>query len=129
MKKVYIPSNLNLLEFLDPSYRKQHDLDRFHYLIHLIYEQRILYKNPEEFIPLKAIYLGNILGRGTGRMPYTEYRKILINKGVIECDYQFIRGEKSYGYRLTEKYNNVKHKQVDIKSKSLLRNIEKWQQS
>ncbi len=129
MKKIYIPSNLDLPTLLDSDYCSLRHLDRFHYLIHLIYEQRILYKNPEEFIPLKAIYLGNIIGRGSDRTPYTVYRQILIDGNIIECDRQFIKGEKSYGYRLCEKYANVRHKQIELKSKSLLRNIEKWQRS
>lgn len=119
MKKIYIPSNLDLQNIL-PEYSES-DLDKFHCLIHLIYEQRILYKNPEEFIPLKAGYLRSIIVRD-----YNYYRDILIDKNIIECDGRYIKGKKSFGYKLCPPYSEVKHRQILLKNKLIIKNLEKW---
>jgi len=119
MKKIYIPSNLDLQKILPEEYSEK-ELDKFYYLIHLIYEQRILYKNPEDFIPLKAEYLRTIIRN------YNYYRNILIDKNIIECDGRFIKGVKSMGYRLMPPYSGVKHKQILLKNKRIIENIEKW---
>lgn len=119
MKKIYIPSNLDLPKIL-PGYSNS-DLDKFHYFIHLIYEQRILYKNPEEYIPLKAEYLRAIIVRD-----YNRYRNILIDKNIIDCDGRYIKGQKSLGYKLLPPYSEVKHKQIILENKLILKNIEKW---
>ena len=104
MKKIYIPSNLDLQDQFSDR-----DLDKFYYLIHLIYEQRILYKNPEEYIPLKAKYLRMVI------RDYNYYRDILIEKNIIECDGRYIKGKKSLGYKLLPPYSEVKHKQIILK--------------
>lgn len=132
MKKIYIPSNLSLLGLIDPEYQDEENLDRLQYIINLIYEQRVLYKNTDEYVPLKALYMRRILGRKTesnGRLNYDEYVKILIDKGVIECDRRYIKNEKSFGYKLTEPYASVRHKEVAITSNSLQNSINSWQLS
>ena len=133
MKKIYIPSNLDLPALLDQEYRNEKDIDRLHYIVNLIYEQRVLYKNPAEFVPLKAIYMRNIIGRQAGRQQQkggwsaSIYKQILIDKGVLECDGYYIKDEKSYGYKLCEPYSTVRHKQISISCPILQSNIEKWQ--
>jgi hypothetical protein len=125
MKKIYIPSNLDLPSLLDQEYRNETDIDRLHYIINLIYEQRAIYKSEEEFVPLKAIYMRRIIGRA-GRT-YNNYINILIDKGIIACDRRYIVSEKSFGYKLCEPYSEVKHKQIPITSESLKANIDRWQ--
>lgn len=124
MKKIYIPSNLNLPDLLEKEYHNDCDLDRLHYIINLIYEQRVLYKNPEEFVPLKAIYMRRIIGRA-GKT-YNDYINILIDKGIIECDRRYIVNEKSFGYKLCGNYSSVRHTQIPITSKTLQSNIDRW---
>lgn len=104
-----------------PEKYSDKELDKFHYLIHLIYEQKILYKNPEEYISLKAEYLRKII------RDYNHYRDILISQNIVECDGHYIKGKKSMGYRLMSPYSEVKHTQIEIKNKIILKNIEKWQ--
>lgn len=123
MKKIYIPSNLDLQKILPKGFSDS-DLDKFHYFIHLIYEQRILYKNPEEYIPLKARYLRSIIVRN-----YNYYRDVLIDNGIIDCDGHYITGVKSLGYKLLPPYSEVKHKQITLKNNKIIKNIEKWKRS
>lgn len=123
MKKVYIPENLNLSVVVDPEYNNDRDLDRLHYIIHLIYEQRILYRVVDDYVPLKAIYLRNLIIRN-----YNDYIKLLIDKKVIECDRHYKKSEKSLGYRLCEPYKNVKHKEVGFKTNCVQKNIDRWNQ-
>ena len=122
MKNIYIPSNLNLITLVPQEYNNAKDLDRLHYLIHLIYEQRIMYKSTNNFVPLKAAYLRNLIVRN-----YNEYVKLLVDKKIIECDNYFVKNEKSFGYRLCEPYSNVRHKQISLKSRAVQKNIDKWQ--
>lgn len=110
---------------LEKEYQNIRDLDRLHFIINLIYEQRTLYKNAEEFVPLKAIYMRRMIGRA-GKT-YNDYINILINKGVIVCDRHYVKNEKSYGYKLCDPYSEVRHKQISINSVSLQTNIERWQ--
>lgn len=130
MKKIYIPSNLFLPNLLGEEYQNGPNLDRLHYIINLIYEQRVLYKNTDEYVPLKAIYMRRIIGRSTETNcihNYNDYINILIDKGVIECDRHYIKNEKSYGYKLCEPYSLVRHKETSITSPCLQTNIERWQ--
>lgn len=130
MKKIYIPSNLDLPSLIEKEYQNDENLDRLHYIINLIYEQRILYKITSEYVPLKALYLRKLIGRSTDTnniCNYNDYINILINKGIIACDKQYIVNEKSYGYKLCEPYSLVRHKQISIKSNCLQNNIQRWQ--
>lgn len=129
MKKIYIPSNLDLRQEITKEYHNDAHVDRMYYIIHLIYEQRLLYKIEEEYVPLKAIYLRRLLGRATeknGIHNYNVYTNILTSAGVIECDRHYIVNEKSFGYKLCDKYANVRHKQVQIASASLQTNLDRW---
>lgn len=123
MKKIYIPSNLDLKEHVDPVYHNDKDLDRLHYIINLIYEQRILYNNSEEYVPLKAIYMRNLIN---GR-EHKKYIDVLANSGIIACDRHYVKNEKSFGYKLCDHYSQVRHKQISIISSYLQKNIERWQ--
>lgn len=121
MKKIYIPSNLDLSNIIDKEYQNDKDLDRLHYIINLIYEQRILYKNSQEYVPLKAIYMRNLVVRN-----YNDYVNILVRKGVIACDRHYIKNEKSFGYKLCEPYSLVRHKEISLLSTCVNRNVERW---
>jgi len=121
MKRIYIPKNLELSGIVDPEYNNARDLDRLHYIIHLIYEQRILYRVAEDYVPLKAIYLRNLIIRN-----YNDYVKLLIDKKVIECDGHYQKSEKSLGYRLCALYRGIKHKEISFNTKCVQNNIDRW---
>lgn len=124
MKKIYIPSNLNLTDLIDQDYQNDKDIDRLHYIINLIYEQKILYKISNEYVPLKAIYLRSLIIRN-----YNEYIKVLTEKGIIECDNYFIKSEKSLGYKLCDQYSKVRHKAIEFKTQWVQKNIDKWKKN
>lgn len=119
MKKLYIPSNLDLPNILELN--KKSELDKFYYLIHLIYEQRVLYKMKDDFIPLKSTYLRKIIKN------YNSYRDLLIDKSIINCDNYYIKSRKSYGYQIATPYSEVKVKQIELTNPILLRNLNIWQ--
>jgi hypothetical protein len=119
MKKIYIPENLDLRNHLGNISDKK--LDIYHYLIHLIYEQRVLYKNLDDYIPLKALYLRRIINE-----KFEEYRDTLVDIGVIDCDRVYVKNRKSFGYKLLPPYSEVKHKEIELRNACILRNIEKW---
>ena len=123
MKKIYIPSNLNLSTLLSKEYPNNKDLDRLHYIIHLIYEQRILYKLSQEYVPLKALYLRKLIHNKN----HKDYIDILINNKIIECDNHYIKTEKSFGYKLLPPYNQVRHKEIEFVTNCVQKNIDKWQ--
>lgn len=74
------------------------------------------------FIPLKGEYLRKFIRKEL----WTELRDSLINAGVIECDWHYIKGEKSYGYRLTPRYA-TKAKKVLCRDQDLARKIREHQ--
>lgn len=110
MRNLYIPENL-FLESMVPDYLNNNlHLDHMEYIINLIYEQKVLYKNKEDFVNLKAIYLRNIIRN------YKVYINWLIDKNIIECDNFYIKTEKSYGFKLMENYSKVKHRKKLIRT-------------
>ena len=120
----YIPENLDLeqilknndkTEFLEPE-----KYDNLLYLIHLTYEQRILYKCKQPYVPLKAAYLRKFI------RDYKIYKDLLIQLKIIDCDLHYILGKKSYGYKLCINYELKKAKLVNFKSNKLVKIIKKW---
>ena len=72
------------------------------------------------FTPLKVSYLRRVIPQTFER----ELRKRLEYAGVIGCDYCYIEGLKSYGYRLMPKYQ-TKHKRIPIRHPLIGKNIER----
>jgi hypothetical protein len=127
MKKIYIPSNLDLPSMIGINIPKN-DLDEYYYLVHLIYEQRVLYKNEDEYVNLKLLYLRKIV-REYHKGLKSKHIEILMTRNIIECDRHYIKGKKSYGYKLLPPYSEVKHKQIELTNPKMLKNIEKWKES
>lgn len=115
MKKLYIPSGLKI-DFA----KDDEELDSYHYLLNLIYEQRILYK-VEGPVPLKALYLRNIIRN------YKQYRDTLIDHQMLECDFHYVSGQKSYAYGLTEFWEQQPAVATQILSDKMQERLESWQ--
>lgn len=96
------------------------EYDKLHYLIHLIYEQKALYKIKTDFVPLKALYLRKIL------RDHKIYRTMLEDAEIIECDYTYVKNSKSYGLRLTEKYQNLPYCIHPCKTNKVRFKINRW---
>jgi hypothetical protein len=111
----YNPVNLDLKQEF-PNLNEL-ELDKLQYLIHLIYEQRALYRIKTEYVPLKALYLRKIL------RDQKYYRELLENAGIIECDHTYIKRSKSFGLKLTDKYAEQDYNKVPIKTQKITKKI------
>jgi hypothetical protein len=114
--KAYIPSNLKLGAGRHP--------DKYYYILTQLYYGRIFNKGLEHdsFICLSAKILHNILGGD-----YKKYLQFLLANEIIESDNQYITGQKSKGYRLTEKYRKQKFQQEQITNYNIIENVEMFQ--
>jgi len=80
------------------------DLNYFYWIIHYIQEQQIKNKDKSEnaheiYIPISMTFI-----RGITISKIDDYMKILKNGEFIECDNQYMKGEKSRGYRINPKF-------------------------
>lgn len=112
----YNPINLDLkIEF--PTLN-DFELDKLQYLIHLIYEQKALYRIKTEFVPLKAVYLRKIL------RDHKHYRDLLEIASIIQCDYIYVKNSKSFGLKLTDKYSTQHYKKIPIRTEKIKTKIQ-----
>ena len=116
----HIPTNLILGE-IEPHLSDK-NLDKCHYVVNEIYEQRSIYRVKTEFVPLKARYLRNIL------RDYLPIIKKLESHEIIQCDYTYKKNNKCYGFKLANKYANAKTRAVFCQS-NLKNTIFKWRKS
>jgi hypothetical protein len=91
------------------------------HLIHLIYHRRVMERmGVDDFIPLKAAYLRNIIPR------WKQVREAAIEVGIVECDGHYIKGEKSYGYRLmNHDLRRTTHRLRPIESGTIRRKLKR----
>ena len=83
----YLPEGLSL-DDLPPKVK-----DGVGYLVHLIYHRRVMERlGVDDFIPLKAQYLRKIIPL------WKSVKEVALERGIVECDFHYIKGEKSYGY-------------------------------
>ena len=108
-------------EGLERSNWPEEHRDAMTWIVHQIYLRRILERlGKDDFIPLKAIYLRDILGWREADAA----KKLLLRRGVIECDDHYIKGEKSKGYRL--KQNRIAtHRLIDLDNPTIKANVVK----
>jgi len=108
----YIPSNLDL--------SAERHSGKYYFILTSLYYGKIFDKRNKtnSFISLNGKTLLSIIG---GRYKY--YITHLVNAGIIETNNLFLVGEKSKGYRFTEKYRNVKFKRVIIMDKNIIKKI------
>lgn len=121
MRKLYIPETLDLERLIQGTkFDSPVQLDKLHYFISLVYEQRMLYKIREEYVPLKALYLRKVL------RDQKPYRDVLEQLGILGCDHRYVQGQKSFGYKILPPYSEVKCKEVEFYSKSVPNILKKW---
>ena len=105
----------------------QNHHDKYCYFLSLL-----SYNMKNGFRDLNSVYLKSILGKNSKNLSYTQIITTLIDGGLVECDNNSIRGKKSLGYRLTEKYSTGNVIEVEIKTKHIIQKIEvgklkKWE--
>lgn len=94
-KNIYTPEGFDPCTYLPDRLWKYAEEAR--YLLHAIESNRIFRHKPRDaWVPLKAGYLNNVMGRWHAR----GIRTALVETGVVECDGHYVEGKKSYGYRL-----------------------------
>lgn len=100
-KNIYIPEGFDARTHLPESLWK--DADAANYLLHIIEWNRVCYRRQRSaYIPLKAAYLNNVMGRQA-----KDIRTALEAGGAIDIDPQYFPGEKSRGYRLGPKLRDA----------------------
>lgn len=98
---VYVPESFAPNTVLPDELRRYADAAR--YFLHRIVWGHLLRKRTlDQFVPLKFDYLRAAIPDRVIR----PLKEALIEKGVVECDGQYIEGRKSLGYRLAEKYRS-----------------------
>lgn len=95
--------------------------DSVRYFLHLIHHHRFMYRRrSSDFIELKATYVGRFFA---DKNVFGEVKKVLIDRGVIECDGHYIEGRKSLGYRLGQAWRNTEFTSVRVHDPVLVRKL------
>ena len=111
-------------QMFDPDSILPNDLkdhcDSARWILHRIVWGKMMKKASEDgFVSLKYDYLTEIIPRKVLR-PLLD---VLIKDGAIECDNHFIRGYKSFGYRLSERYFKDQIVRVELCNKQTAEKI------
>lgn len=111
-------------ETFDPFKALPEHLHKFtddaRYFVHKLYIKKVLHKKyNNSFIYLKASYLRKIISE----RKYAHIKNALIDSGIIITDNHWIRGKKSIGYMLSEQFDGIKHKKIEIKNKRLIKKL------
>jgi hypothetical protein len=104
--------------------------------IHVLYSQRVFKDLDDEFIPLKAAYLRRYF---PDNAIYKQIRDALLKSETIDCDGVYYQADspdwrnhdhhrrpgKCFGYKLGPRWVGVRHEQVSLTCKPLLKSIAK----
>ncbi len=95
------PTHVYVPETFDPKVHLPGDLLRYadcaRYFLHRVVWGRVQRRlTPDEFVPIKFDYLRAVVPDRVIR----PLKEALLDGGVVDCDGQYIEGEKSLGYRL-----------------------------
>jgi len=109
---IYNPINLNLDNIEFPC-----DNDYARLFIHILLKKTIFSKR--EFIPLKASILRKSVHLHVGRI-----KDILVENGIIDCDFTYYPKQKCYGFKLCDKYKNQRIKKIKVFKKCILKKLD-----
>lgn len=119
-RRAYVPHGLDRSEW------PEEQRDAMTWIIHLLYFRRFSltedheHLDKDDFICLKNDYLREVLGKGEAKVA----KELLLRRGIIECDNQYIKGEKSYGYRFRdEALRRATHHLVSIDDPTIRKNV------
>lgn len=106
---VFVPQNFDGAKLL---YYDQQLIDSAHWFLDRLLTLSSTGIRTDEwgFTPLKVAYLRKVIPKRIER----EIRVLLIDAGIIDQDQNFIRGQRSMGYRLTETYRQ------DVEAREIL---------
>jgi hypothetical protein len=121
IKSVFIPENIDLVKTLAVQEHKH--VDKYHYFLHQLYLRRVtdvrITKNT--LIPVNYDLLRELL-------THRHIDKVLDywrTAGVVERSGNYIPGTKSYGYRFTEPYRDVRNQKVTITDQKFADKLER----
>jgi hypothetical protein len=94
------------------------------HLLYIIFHIRTYsFKNRDfvngDFIPIKLEYLRNLINYNKAK----KFLDLLVSEGILECDNKYKPGEKSKGYRISEKYNKSKYYLEEMLDEDLSKKI------
>lgn len=118
---LYVPTKINIDEILEqhPPDFKYHK-DHFVYILHLITslhsKKRDNIDDYDGFTPIN----GQVLQRRNHE--YKKYLKYLLDRNIIICDWFYIPKKKSYGYKISDRYQS-EIRVVKITKKTLIKSI------
>jgi hypothetical protein len=116
---VWNPVGFDPREYLTAEQHRFADCAR--YIVHLIaYAAVFDCRYRDEFVPLKAAYLRRFF---PGDDHYSRVRTQLIDRGVVLCDNHYVKGEKSFGYKLGPELSNVRLCKTAITDRTLSRKL------
>jgi hypothetical protein len=106
------------------------------YFLHVLYAQRVFKDLEDEFVPLKAAYLRRFF---PDNRIYKQIRDALLESKTIISDGVYYQADspnwrnhnqkrrrgKSFGYKLGPRWKGIRHQQVTLTTKPLLRSIKK----
>ena len=111
---LYNPETFDPLASLPPSLHKFADDAR--YIIHKLYITKVLNKKyNNSFVPLKTEYLRKIISERKCLL----IKQSLIDSGDILTDGHWIRGAKAIGYMLSDKFDEIPYKKIEVTNKRL----------
>ena len=113
-----IPTSLVLKAILPAAEHRY--LDYYYYFINLLYERQAYDRSLDDWVPLNARMLQKVMGRQQKRIKDT-----LIRLGIVEArnNGQYVVGDKSIQYRLTEQYQNERYRRVPPVKASVVRHL------
>jgi hypothetical protein len=131
-RSVYNPVGFDQIDLLPVHLHRYADHAR--YFLHVLYAQRIFKDVKDEFVPLKAAYLRRLFPDNT---IYKQIRDALLESETIICDGVYYQADshnwrnhnqqrrcgKSFGYKLGSRWKGLRHQQVPLTDKPLLRSI------
>ena len=137
-RSFYNPNGFDPAEVLPFHLHRYANHARF--FLHVLYAQRVFKEIKEEFVPLKAAYMRRFF---PSNEVYKQIRDALLESGTIVCDGVYYqadnlnwqnhndrhRGGKCFGYKLGPRWEGVRHKQITLTTKPLLKSIAKINQA
>jgi hypothetical protein len=133
-RSIYNPIGFDPIEVLPVHLHRYADYSR--YFLHVLYTQRVFKDVKDEYVPLKAAYLRMFFPDNS---IYKQIRDALLESETIICDGVFYQADshdwrnhnqqrrcgKSFGYKLGSRLEGIRHEQVTLTTKPLLRSIAK----
>jgi len=121
----YIPVNLDLPKVISqnpPSFRYNYrDIYKFYHLLHLV--NSIPAHSKESLTKAGFTCMHSNIMQSFNH-EYAAYLKYLVQKGILECDNQYIPEQKSKGYRFTAQYRNSDLQQIKITKPAICKKLD-----